>query len=110
MLNEKDLQIGDWVNCSFGFGRCDFYVLDLDEVSQMRRYGCKSWLVADAEWGLLQSRHFDNAIYLGRGKRRWWWYLLPGLNQLICPFTNPKKRKVVDKSGSHCYTVAVKPK
>lgn len=95
---------GDWIEMQYGYDRFDWYVLEKKPHGVM--IGKPSWMVSAAEL-FTRDRLFDGCrlncdgelyesqtgppVYLGRGKKKWWWKLLP-FRGLICPFTKPVPR------------------
>lgn len=96
---------GDWINFQYGTRRMDFYVLARS--SDRLLVSKQDWLVSAGIWipvedifsecevfpGIkLHPLHFilfqGPPIYLGRGKKKWWWKLLPW-RDYTCPFTKP---------------------
>lgn len=83
----KDLRRGDWVLMLFGTERMVFYVLSVTDGSYLM--GKTSWLVSGCQWFEREALQGRGVEKLGRGKARWWWPLLPFINDLICPFSKP---------------------
>jgi hypothetical protein len=95
----------DWINFQYGTYRRDFYVLARSE--NMLLVGSERYLVSSAFWLPLHELYSEcfvpegvflhplhtlafqgPPIYLGRGKKKWWWNLLPW-RDCSCPFTKP---------------------
>lgn len=96
---------GDWVNFQYGTSRKDFYIIARSDGRFL--VGNVRWLVSAADWiqedelysecpipdGIdmhpLHKLAFQGPpIYLGRGKKKWWWKFLPW-KDCICPFSKP---------------------
>lgn len=91
----EELEVGDWINMQYGFDRQDWCVLE--KGCSWVRLGKPSWLVSSAEIVTL-DRLFESdrdmwfntggPLYLGRGKKRWWWKFLP-FRDCVFPYSKP---------------------
>ena len=81
----SELQPGDWFEMRYGIDIVCCYVTGVDDA--FIRYGHLGWssCLEDVHLKHLEPDFFK---YLGRGRRRWWWRLLPWRNS-VCPFSKP---------------------
>jgi hypothetical protein len=83
------LQPGDWIRIDYGFGRLRFCLL-----------GREGDYLVLAHPGWLASHELvingaevaaKDPVFIGRGRARWWRKFLPGMRDLICPYSSPTK-------------------
>lgn len=99
------LQPGDWINFQNGWDRRDFYVIARSDDRIL--VGTTRWLVSAAIWvtegdiysecdieGVVELHPLHNRIfqgppiYLGRGKKRWW-YRFVSFMDTVHPYSKP---------------------
>lgn len=86
-MSNFELSIGDWRIMQYGFNTYEWYVLRIE--NDLVKIGQRSWLVSASMW-INKDKFIRNSKPIGKGKRRWWWYLLPW-RDCVVPFSNPKK-------------------
>jgi hypothetical protein len=80
------LEIGDWILMKYGFDFHEWYVYEIS--GEKIRLGKKSWCVRSSSWFDI-SEVRSRSHYLGKGKFRWWWLILPW-RDVVCPFSKYK--------------------
>lgn len=80
------LQAGDWIDLAFGSTSRLYYVLANN--GGLVRIGREEWLVRDADPYTHAELLEKGYRWMGRGKLRWWWKLLPW-RQCFCPMSKP---------------------
>lgn len=78
-----ELKVGDWRLMDYGSKTYEWYVYRITE--EKVQIGLKSWLVSSAIW-IDRDEFMTNSSPVCRGKFRWWWPMLPFINDCICPF------------------------
>ena len=88
-INKEDLTVGTWVLMQYGFYNHDFCVLEAKD--DHVKMGKPSWCVDSAEWMTKKRVIERSALILGKGKKRWWRVLLWLIDDVIFPFSKPKR-------------------
>lgn len=89
----EKLQPGDWIvsECWPEADERPFYVMENKPNIKVVYASRAGWEVS-APHGFLYYTDYDSvygSMYLGRGKRKWYWWFLPW-RDLIVPFTKPR--------------------
>jgi len=87
-MKPENLQRGDWISIEYGLIPTTFYVLRNDPSNGVVILGNPRWEFGDIISPKHTNRVFDPLVFLGHGKYKWYWRLLPWRNTTT-PFYSP---------------------
>lgn len=86
------LKRGDWISFKYGFGSLDWVVLENFPEQNAVRIVPQGWCVSSSRtfcYEELNNSYHGRVIKIGKGRYRWWrWILFPFLD-VICPYSKP---------------------
>ena len=88
-MDLSTLQAGDWIRIDYGFERMRFVVLGREGDYLVLAH--PGWLVSSALVLKGAEVAARDPVLIGRGRARWWRKLLPGMRDVICPYSSPTK-------------------
>lgn len=79
---------GDWFLIKYGIDTLTLYAAEVH--CRIIRFSSRNWCSDAGVWIHEPELSDGGAIYLGRGKKKWYWAFLPWRN-LVCPYFYPKQ-------------------
>jgi hypothetical protein len=86
-MEPHELKPGDYFFTKYGFSIVEFYVTENHPSYKLLFVRNRKWLVS--AFTTLDYKKINPLIYIGKGKKRWWRFLLPLFADLIPIYSKP---------------------